>query len=98
MAEPAELDRERAFLHEIGVSLNAALFIIDRLIEEIKEEEGRLENDSEIERLFNNLASSLVKIDYQVKARHTLLSEILNEQIQKEKRKRSLGNSSSRVP
>ncbi|UXR63537.1 hypothetical protein EZJ49_10665 [Bdellovibrio bacteriovorus] len=97
MAEPAELDRERAFLHEVGVSLNGALFIIDRLIEEIKEEEGRLETDSEIERLFNNLASALVKIDYQIKARHTLLSELLNEQIQKEKRKRSLGNSSSPV-
>ncbi|WP_347356413.1 hypothetical protein [Bdellovibrio sp.] len=98
MAEPAELDRERAFLHEIGVSLNGALFIIDRLIEEIKEEEGRLETDSEVERLFNNLATALVKIDYQVKARHGLLSELLNEQIQKEKRKRSMGNSSSRVP
>nr|BFD66863.1 hypothetical protein HAGR004_18850 [Bdellovibrio sp. HAGR004] len=98
MAEPAELDRERAFLHEIGVSLNGALFIIDRLIEELKEEEGRLETDSEIERLFSNLASSLVKIDYQIKARHTLLSELLNEQIQIEKRKRSMQTPSSRVP
>lgn len=98
MAEPAELDRERAFLHEIGVSLNGALFIIDRLIEEIKEEEGRLETDSEIERLFSHLASSLVKIDYQIKARHTQLSELLNEQIQIEKRKRSMQTPSSRVP
>lgn len=94
MAEPQELNRERAFLHDVGVSLNAALFIIDRLIEELKEEEGRLENDSEIERLFNTLATHLVKIDQQVKSRHTLLSELLNEDIQKEKRKRGLTGSS----
>ncbi len=95
MAEPQDLARERAFLHEVGTSLNAAMFIIDRLIEELKEEEGRLENDTEIERLFNHLANHLVKIDQQAKTRHTFLSELLNEEIEKEKRKRGLSHSSS---
>ncbi|WII71031.1 hypothetical protein QJS83_11215 [Bdellovibrio sp. 22V] len=76
---------EREFLHQIGVSLNAALFIVDRLTEEIKEEEGRLETDKEIEKLFHHLANYLVKIDTLVKSRRTQLSEILDEEIKREK-------------
>ncbi|ASD63716.1 hypothetical protein [Bdellovibrio bacteriovorus] len=94
MADAQELTRERAFLHDVGVNLNGALFIVERLIEEIKEEEGRLENDSEIERLFNNLATRLAKIDSQVKSRHNLLSELLDLEIQNEKRKSALRDSS----
>lgn len=77
--------QERAFLHDIGSSLNAALFIVDRLIEELKEEEGRLETDAEIEKLFHHLANYLVKIDSLVKARSNTLSELLDEEIQREK-------------
>ncbi|WP_415061630.1 hypothetical protein [Bdellovibrio sp.] len=84
-----KLYQERDFLHDIGVSLNAALFIVDRLTEEIKEEEGRLETDAEIEKLFHHLANYLVKIDGLVKTRNTHLSELLDEEIQKEKRERS---------
>lgn len=94
MANAQELTRERAFLHDVGVDLNGALFIIDRLIEEIKEEEGRLETDSEIERLFNHLAIRISKIDSQVKSRHNFLSELLDLEIQNEKRKKALANSS----
>ncbi|MEK2688739.1 hypothetical protein [Bdellovibrio sp. GT3] len=72
-----ELYKETEFLHEVGTNLNAALFIIDRLIEEIKGEEGRLETDSETEKLFHHLASYLNKIDRTVKERRTNLSEIL---------------------
>lgn len=78
---------ERDFLHEVGVSLNAALFIIDRLIEEIKEEEGRLEIDVETEKLFHHLATYLNKIDHLVKDRRTHLSEILDEDLRQEKLK-----------
>ncbi len=81
------LHNEREFLHDVGASLNAALFIIDRLIEEIKEEEGRLEIDVETERLFHHLATYLEKIDRLVKARRTHLSEILDEEIRLEKLK-----------
>lgn len=87
--------QERDFLHDIGVSLNAALFIVDRLTEEIKEEEGRLDTDAEIEKLFHHLANYLVKIDKMVKSRNTHLAEILDEEVQKEK-KESLRNSPSR--
>lgn len=85
--------QERDFLHDVGVSLNAALFIVDRLTEEIKEEEGRLEVDVETEKLFHHLATYLAKIDSLVKARRTLLSELLDEELrlervrEKEKRK-----------
>ncbi|WP_413584068.1 hypothetical protein [Bdellovibrio sp. HCB274] len=77
MKENRELYRETEFLHDIGTNLNAALFIIDRLIEEIKEEEGRLETDSETEKLFHHLATYLNRIDRTVKDRRTHLSEIL---------------------
>lgn len=77
--------QEREFLHEIGTSLNAALFIVDRLTEEIKEEEGRLETDAEVEKLFHHLATYLVKIDKLVKVRNTDLSLLLEEEIAKEK-------------
>ncbi len=85
-----QLYQERDFLHDIGVSLNAALFIVDRLTEEIKEEEGRPETDAEVEKLFHHLANYLVKIDSVIKARQTHLSELLDEEIQKRK-KRSHG-------
>nr|WP_295899272.1 hypothetical protein [uncultured Bdellovibrio sp.] len=95
MIDPhSQLYQERDFLHDVGVSLNAALFIVDRLIEEIKEEEGRLETDAEIEKLFHHLASYLVKVDKLVKTRHTHLAEVLDEEIKKEKE--SQRNSPSR--
>ncbi|KYG65246.1 hypothetical protein AZI87_11860 [Bdellovibrio bacteriovorus] len=90
-----QLYLERDYLHQIGISLNAALFIVDRLTEEIKEEEGRLETDSEIERLFHHLADYLLKIDSLVKTRNTHLSEILNEELEKGKTERSRKNSPS---
>ncbi|KHD88784.1 MAG: hypothetical protein OM95_06550 [Bdellovibrio sp. ArHS] len=90
-----QLYLERDYLHRIGVALNAALFIVDRLTEEIKEEEGRLETDSEIERLFYHLADYLLKIDAIVKTRNTHLSEILNNEIQKGKTEISRKNSPS---
>lgn len=80
-----QIYQERDFLHNIGVSLNAALFIVDRLTEEIKEEEGRLETDAEVEKLFNHLAGYLLKIDKMIKSRSTHLAEILDTEIEKEK-------------
>jgi len=80
-----QIYQERDFLHNIGVSLNAALFIVDRLTEEIKEEEGRLETDAEIEKLFSHLAGYLLKIDKMIKSRNTHLAEILDTEIEKEK-------------
>lgn len=77
--------QERDFLNQMGVSLNAALFIVDRLVEEIKEEEGRLETDAETEKLFRHLAGYLIKLDTLVKSRHTHLSEILDEEIKSKK-------------
>ncbi|WP_413293970.1 hypothetical protein ACLSU7_02410 [Bdellovibrio sp. HCB185ZH] len=75
-----ELYEETEFLHDVGVNLNAALFIIDRLIEEIKGEEGRLETDSQTENLFHHLATYLNQIDRTVKNRRTQLSELLESQ------------------
>ncbi len=72
---------ERDFLHDIGSSLNAALFIVDRLTEEIKEEEGRLETDVEVERLFGHLAGYLNRIDKLIKSRKTHLAEFLEEEM-----------------
>lgn len=89
--------QEREFLHEVGVSLNAALFIIDRLIEEIKEEEGRLEIDVETEKLFHHLATYLGKIDHLVKARRTHLSELLDEELRLEKARTKDNNKKSSV-
>lgn len=83
------LYEERNFLNQIGVSLNAALFIVDRLTEELKEEEGRLETDAEIEKLFRHLAGYLVKIDGLVKNRHTHLSEVLDDAIKISKKENS---------
>lgn len=87
---------ERDFLHEVGTSLNAALFIIDRLIEEIKEEEGRLEIDLETEKLFHHLATYLEKIDRLVKTRKTNLSELLDEELRLERLKSRQRKSASR--
>lgn len=89
--------QERDFLNQIGVSLNAALFIVDRLVEEIKEEEGRLETDAETEKLFRHLAGYLVKIDSLVKSRHTHLSEILDEEIRSKKKETSIKSPSASV-
>ncbi|MGE5085709.1 MAG: hypothetical protein ACM3MG_05365 [Bacillota bacterium] len=80
MADQKEIYQETEFLHDVGINLNAALFIIDRLIEEIKEEEGRMETDYETEKLFHNLANYLNKIDRTVKNRRSHLSEILEEE------------------
>ncbi len=80
-----ELYKETEFLHDVGVNLNAALFIIDRLIEEIKGEEGRLETDSQTENLFHHLATYLNQIDRTVKNRRTHLSEILEAERRAEK-------------
>lgn len=89
MAESkSQISQEKEFLHDVGVSLNAALFIVDRLIEEIKEEEGRLETDAEVEKLFHHLANYLVKIDKMVKTRHSHLAEVLSEELTKEKEER----------
>jgi hypothetical protein len=79
------LHEEREFLHDMGVSMNAALFIVDRLIEEIKDEEGRNEADSETEKLFNHLANYLAKIDTMIKTRRTHLTELLDEELRHER-------------
>lgn len=79
------LDQESAFLHDIEVPLNAVLFIVDRLTEELKEEEARLENDVEIERLFDHLAGYLAKIDQVVKNRRTEISSALDEKVPNKK-------------
>lgn len=96
MAEATKVQtQEKEFLHDIGVSLNAALFIVDRLTEELKEEQGKLETDSEIEKLFNHLATYLIKIDRLVKSRHSHLSDIMDEELQKQKKERLLKASPS---
>ena len=81
MENPNDLYQERSFLHDIGTSLNAALFIVDRLTEELREEEGRLENDPEMTRLYQHLANYLVKVDSLIKNRHTYSSELLQKQM-----------------
>ncbi|QDK37803.1 hypothetical protein [Bdellovibrio sp. NC01] len=89
------LYQEREFLHEVGSSLNAALFIVDRLTEEIKEEEGRLEIDVETEKLFHHLATYLNKIDLMVKSRRTHLSELLDEELRIERARRKSSNTTA---
>lgn len=81
MDNPNDLYQERSFLHDVGTSLNAALFIVDLLTEELREEEGRLEDDPEITRLYQHLAFYLVKIDNLIKNRHTYSSELLQKQM-----------------
>lgn len=86
MTDPQQhLNQEKVFLNDVGISLNAALFIIDRLIEELKGEQGRPENDAEVEKLFHHLAGYLVKVDQQIKNRHSVLSELLLEEIKKKR-------------
>lgn len=70
---------ERDFLHDINEVLNATLFIVDRLTEEIKEEEGRLETDVEVERLFGHLAGYLNRVDKLIKSRKTYLAAEMRE-------------------
>lgn len=83
-AEPKhQLHQEKVFLHEMELELNCALFIVDRLTEEIKEEEGRLENDPEAERFFQHLSDSLTKLDRMIKRRQTQLHDFLeNEKLE----------------
>ncbi|XGC79339.1 hypothetical protein ACES2L_08355 [Bdellovibrio bacteriovorus] len=96
MAEASKVHtQEKEFLHDVGVSLNAALFIVDRLTEELKEEQGKLETDAEVEKLFNHLATYLIKIDRLVKSRHSHLSDIMDEELQKQKKERLLKASPS---
>ncbi|NUN07438.1 MAG: hypothetical protein HUU57_16965 [Bdellovibrio sp.] len=76
---------EREFLQDIGGALNAALFIVDRLTEEIKEEEGRLDTDVEVERLFGHLAGYLNRIDILIKSRKTHLAELLDAEMELKK-------------
>jgi hypothetical protein len=71
---------ETEFLYEVGTSLNSAMFIVDRLIEEIKEEQGRLEVDIETEKLFLHLSTYLEKTNQLVKQRSGLIAEILDEE------------------
>lgn len=84
------LHKEREFLYEVGTSLNSALFIMDRLIEEIKEEEGRQDADIETEKLFLHLATYLEKINKLIKTRSSYMAEQIDEEIRMEKTKRSL--------
>ncbi len=87
-----QVDIERDFLKEVGYSLNSALFIIDRLSEELRKEDGLLENDPEVGRLFVHLISNLEKVDSLVKDRRQYLSEKLDTEMateEKNKKERS---------
>jgi len=83
-----KLQMEREFLYEVGTSLNSALFIVDRLVEEIKEEQGRLEIDLETEKLFLHLSNYLESVNHLVKARSNLIAEILDEELRLEREKK----------
>ncbi|MNS62740.1 hypothetical protein D3C72_958120 [compost metagenome] len=83
--EPKDIQQERQYLDEMGQTLNSALFIVDRLIEEIREEEGRLDNDPQIGRLFTHLNIHLGNIDRMIRRRHDRLGDLLNEERKKEK-------------
>lgn len=83
-----KLKMEREFLYEVGTSLNSALFIVDRLVEEIKDEQGRLEADLETEKLFLHLSNYLESVNHLIKARSNLIAEILDEEIRREKEKK----------
>jgi len=91
---PNDLYQERSFLHDIGTSLNAALFIVDRLTEELREEEGRLENDPELTRLYQHLANYLVKVDSMIRNRQTYSSELLQKQMAEAKNPRAASQAS----
>lgn len=95
------LFEEREFLRDIGQTLNKALFMIDRLTEELREEEGRLEDDPEIQRLFLHLNSHITRVEKLIKDRHGLLSETLDQELHPEKKLKkesSVRNSPPRSP
>ena len=95
------LFEEREFLRDIGQCLNKALFIIDRLTEELREEEGRLDDDPEIHRLFLHLNSHIMRVEGLIKDRHGLLSKLLDEELHPEKKikkESSSRNSPQRSP
>lgn len=99
--EKERLFEEREFLRDIGQQLNKALFIIDRLTEELREEEGRLDDDPEIHRLFLHLNSHIGKAEELIKNRHGQLSEELDLELHPEKKikkESSLRNSPPRSP
>jgi hypothetical protein len=83
-----KLQMEREFLYEVGTSLNSALLIVDRLVEEIKEEQGRLEVDLETEKLFLHLSNYLESVNHLVKVRSNLIAEILDEEMRLEREKK----------
>jgi hypothetical protein len=95
------LFEEREFLRDIGQYLNKSLFIIDRLTEELREEEGRMEDDPEIHRLFLHLNAHILRVEGMIKDRHGLLSEILDQELHPEKKikkESSFRNSPPRSP
>ncbi|MNL42874.1 hypothetical protein D3C87_1653590 [compost metagenome] len=95
-AQQEQLSEEREFLYKVGFTLNKAMFIIDRLMEELREEEGRLENDPEVEKLFAHLSTHLGEVDTLVKSRHHHLSEVLDEEHRRDKKTK--GSSSRNSP
>ncbi|MFS4459925.1 hypothetical protein [Bdellovibrio sp. HCB2-146] len=95
-AQQEHISEEREFLYKVGFTLNKAMFIIDRLMEELREEQGKLENDPEVERLFSNLSTHLSEVDTLVKSRHHNLSEVLDEEHRREKKTK--GSSSRNSP
>lgn len=95
------LFEEREFLRDVGQSLNKALFIIERLTEELREEEGRLDDDPEIQRLFLHLNAHIGKAEGLIKNRHGQLSAELDLELHPEKKikkESSLRNSPPRSP
>jgi hypothetical protein len=80
-----DLQLEQKDLGEMGQCLNAALFIVDRLIEELREEEGLLENDPQIGQLFSHLTNHLSKIDRMIKGRNSRVGDLIEQAHQKEK-------------
>lgn len=96
-----QLFEEREFLKDIGQCLNKALFIIDRLTEELREEEGRLDDDPEIHRLFLHLNSHIQRVEGLIKDRHGHLSKVLDDELhpdKKLKKESSARNSPPRSP
>ncbi|MNK08092.1 hypothetical protein D3C87_260180 [compost metagenome] len=91
-----QFHQEKVFLHEMELELNCALFIVDRLTEEIKEEEGRLEDDPEAERFFQHLSEALSKIDRMIKRRHNQLHDFL--EAEKQQNLKEEKNNSARSP
>ena len=83
--EQKEIQQERQYLDEMGQTLNSALFIVDRLIEEFREEEERLENDPQVDRLFAHLSVHLGNLDRMIHRRHDRLGDLLKEEHKKEK-------------